>query len=78
MLTGVGWSAGSLTPDQIVRVECLVAINAGLNSADVGRWMTTGNPSPLLCGSSPVDYLTRTGTRGYVSLAQQVDRWARM
>ena len=78
MLTGVTWSAGSLTADQIDRVECLIAIDAGLHSADVGKWMTTGNPMPLLCGASPVNYLTRTGTRGYVALAQQVDRWARM
>ena len=78
MLTGVTWSAGSLTPDQIARVECLIAINSGLHSADVGKWMTTGNPSLLLCGTTPVDYLTRAGTRGYVALAQQVDRLAKM
>ncbi len=78
MLTGVSWSAGSLTPDQLARVECLIAIDAGLHSADVGRWMTTGNASPLLCGASPVDYLTKAGTRGYLALAQQVDRWTKM
>ena len=78
MLTGGGWQAGSLTPDQIARVECLIAIDAGLHSADVGKWMTTGNPMPLLCGATPVDYLTRAGTRGYVALAQQVDRWTTM
>ena len=44
----------------------------------VGEWMVSGNPTPLLCGSAPVDYLTRTGTRGYEALAQQVDRWVRM
>ena len=77
MLTGVCWSAGSLTPDQVARVECLIAIDAGLHSADVGKWMTTSNPAPLLCGATLVDYLTRTGTRGYVALAQQVNRWAR-
>ena len=79
MLTGVGWQAGSLTADQIDRVQHLVAIDAGLRPTAVGEWMmTTGNPAPLLCGASPVDDLTRTGTRGYVALAQQVDRWARM
>ena len=40
MLTGVGWSAGSLTLNQIARVECLVAIDAGRHSGDVGKWMT--------------------------------------
>ena len=78
MLTGVGWQAGSLTPDQIDRVQHLVAIDVGLRPRAVGEWMMTGNPAPLLCGASPVDYLTRTGTRGYVALAQQVDRWAKM
>jgi hypothetical protein len=77
MLTGVGWQAGSLTSDQIARVEHLVAIDAGLRAIRMspGEWMVTANPAPVLSGSAPVDYLTRAGTRGYEALAQQVDRW---
>jgi hypothetical protein len=77
MLTGVGWQAGSLTPEQIGRVQHLVAIDAGLRAirTSPGEWMVTTNPAPVLSGSAPVDYLMRTGTRGYEALAQQVDRW---
>ena len=80
MLTGVTYAAGSLTADQMTRVEHLVAIDAGLRGIgmDPAAWMVTGNPTPLLAGSVPVDYLTRTGTRGYDALARQVDRWARL
>ena len=76
MLTGVGWQAGLPTADQIDRVQDLVAIDAGLRPRLVSEWMMTGNPAPLLCGSSPVDYLTRTGTRGHVALAI-VMKWMR-
>ncbi len=77
MLTGVGWQAGSLTADQVTRVEHLVAVDTGLRAMklDPGEWMLTPNPASVLAGSAPVDYLTRTGTRGCEALARQVDRW---
>ena len=77
MLTGVGWQAGSLTSDQVARVQHLVAINAGLRAMklDPGEWMVMPNPAPVLAGSARVDYLTRTGTRGCEALARQIDRW---
>jgi hypothetical protein len=81
MLTGVGYRAGSLTPDQIVRVQHLVAIDTGMRlikGDEVGEWMVTGNGAAVLSGSSPIDYLTRSGTRGYNALARQVDQWVRM
>jgi hypothetical protein len=80
MLTGVGWQAGSLTPDQIARVEHLVAIDVGLRAIRMSpsEWMVTTNPAPVLSGSAPVDYLTRAGTRGYAALAEQIDRWVGM
>jgi hypothetical protein len=80
MLTGVGWQAGSLTPEQIGRVQHLVAIDAGLRAIRMspGEWMMTANQAPVLSGSAPVDYLMRTGTRGYEALARQVARWAGM
>ncbi len=77
MLTGVGWQAGSLTADQVTRVEHLVAVDIGLRAMklDPGEWMVVPNPAPVLSGSAPVDYLTRNGTRGCEALARQVDRW---
>ncbi len=42
MLTGLGYRAGSLTPDQIGRVQHLVAIDAGMRTIrgdTVGEWM---------------------------------------
>jgi hypothetical protein len=42
MLTGVGYRAGSLTPDQIVRVQHLVAIDTGMRlikGDGAGEWM---------------------------------------
>ena len=81
MLTGLGYRAGSLTPDQIGRVQHLVAIDAGMRiirGDTIGEWMVTSNGSAVLSGSSPVDFLTRAGTPGYVTLARQVRIWARM
>ena len=81
MLTGLGYRAGSLTPDQIGRVQHLMAIDAGMRTIrgdTVGEWMVTGNGSAVLSGSSPVDFLTRAGTPGYVTLARQVRISARM
>ena len=81
MLTGLGYRAGSLTPDQIVRVQHLVTINASMytiRGGTIGEWMVTSNGSAMLSGSSPVDFLTRAGTPGYVALARQVGIWARM
>jgi hypothetical protein len=81
MLTGVGYRAGSLTPDQIARVQHLVEIDTGMwliKGDGVGEWMVAGNPAAVLSGASPVDFLTRAGTRGYEALARQVDQWVRM
>ena len=64
----------------MARVEHLVAIAAGLRSigTDPAAWMAKGNATKLLAGSGPVDYRTRTGTRGYEALTQQVDSWAKL
>jgi hypothetical protein len=81
MLTGLGYRAGSLTPDQITRVQHLMAIDAGMRTikgAAVGEWMVVGNGSGVTSGASPVDFLTRAGTTGYAALARQVGIWARM
>ncbi len=81
MLTGLGYRAGSLTPDQIARVEHLVAIDVGMRAIKgdrVGEWMVAGNGAAVLSGSSPIDFLTRSGTVGYAALARQVGIWARM
>ena len=42
------------------------------------RYLRGSEAAPLLVGRSPVDYLTRMGTAGYVSLVRQVRRWAEM
>ena len=58
MLTGLGYRAGSLTPDQIARVQHLIEIDAGMRTIrgdTVGEWMVTGNGSAVTSGSSPVD-----------------------
>ena len=81
MLTGLGYRAGSLTPDQIGRVQHLVAIDAGMRiirGDTIGEWMVVGNGAAVLSGSAPVDFLTRAGTLGYATLARQVGIWARM
>jgi hypothetical protein len=42
MLTGLGYRAGSLTPDQIARVQHLMAIDAGMRTIKgdaVGEWL---------------------------------------
>ena len=58
-------------------MQHLLVIDAGLRAIgmEVGEWMVTTNPAPVLAGSAPVDYLARTGTRGCEALARQVDRW---
>ena len=71
----------SLTLDQIARVQHLVAIAADMRTIrgdTVGEWMVASNGAAVLSGSSPVDFLTRAGTLGYVTLARQVRIWARM
>ena len=81
MLTGLGYRAGSLTPDQIQRVQHLAAIDAGMRTIKgnaVGEWLVAGNGSAVTSGSSPIDFLTRAGTVGYAALARQVGIWARM
>ena len=81
MLTGLGYRAGSLTPDQITRVQPLVAIDAGMRGIKgdaVGEWLVTGNGSAVTSGASPIDFLTRAGTVGYAALSRQVGIWARM
>ena len=81
MLTGLGYRAGSLTADQITRVQHLVAIDAGMRAIKgnaVGEWIVAGNGSGVTSGAAPVDFLTRSGTVGYAALAQQVGIWARM
>ena len=81
MLTGLGYRAGSLTPDQITRVQHLVAIDAGMRTIKgdaVGEWLVTGNGAAVLSGSSPMDFLSRAGTPGCAALARQVGIWARM
>ncbi len=49
MLTGLGCRAGSLTPDQIARVQHLVAIDAAIrtikgNAVGDWWWLTTARP----------------------------------
>ncbi len=81
MLTGLGYRAGSLTPEQIAKVQHLVAVDADMRSIrgdSVGEWMVTGNGAAVLAGSAPVDFLTRAGTPGYAALARQVRIWARL
>ena len=81
MLTGVGYQAGSLSPEQIGRVDALMAIDdamQGITLGSVGEWMVQPNPAPLFGGSAPVDYLTRLGGPGYVGVLRQVFRWHAM
>jgi hypothetical protein len=78
MLTGVGYRAGSLTPDQIARVQHLVVIDTGMRLIKgdaVSEWMVAGNGAAVLSGASPDDFLTRAGTRGYEALARH--NWVR-
>ena len=42
------------------------------------RTMVADTGSAVTSGVSPVDFLTRAGTPGYVALARQVGIWARM
>ena len=68
MLSGLGYRAGSLTPDQIARVQHLVAINTGMRTIKgdaVGEWLVASNGSAVTSGAAPVDFLTRAGTTGY-------------
>lgn len=81
MLTGLGYCAGSLRSDQIVRAQHLVAIDAGMRAAlggAAGEWMVTADDAAVLSGRASVDFLTRAGTPGYAGLARQVGIWARM
>ena len=78
MLTGVGYAAGSLTPEQIQRVEILVLVDLAMRGSvegSVGDWLTTPNAAPLFSGSAPADYLTKLGQPGYVGLLRQVAHW---
>ena len=70
-----------LTADQIVRVQHLIAIDAGMRAIrgnTVGEWMVTGSGAAMPFGSSPIDFLTHAGIVGYAALAWQVGIWARM
>ncbi len=80
MLTGDPSAPRKLTEEQAQRVGLLVEIDAAIGSVlgNVGAWFIDPNPSPLLAGRSPLDYLTRVGTPGYVSLARVARRWAEM
>jgi hypothetical protein len=74
MLTGLGYRAGSLTPDQIGRVQHLVAIDTGMGAIKgnaVGEWLMANNGAAVTSGASPVDFLTRSGTVGYAARARQ-------
>jgi hypothetical protein len=65
MLTGLGYRAGSLTPDQIARVQHLVPIDAGMRTIKgnaVGEWMVASNGFAVTSGASPVEFLTRSGS----------------
>ena len=78
MLTGVGYQAGSLTPDQVQRVEILAMIDQAMQGnvvGSVGEWMVKPNPAPIFAGSAPMDYLARLGQPGYEALLRQVARW---
>ena len=78
MLTGVGWQAGSLTAEQVQRVEILALVDLamrGIAAVPVGEWLVTPNAAPLFAGSAPADYLTKLGQPGYVALLRQVTRW---
>ena len=78
MLTGVGHRAGSLSPEQVGRVEALLAIDdamQGIALGSIGDWMVKGNAAPLFGGAAPADYLTRMGGPGYVAVLRQVLRW---
>ena len=80
MLTGKPATPRKLTEEQGQRVVLLMEIDAAVGSvlANVGAWLVDRNPSPLLAGRSPLDYLTRAGLPGYVSLARVARRWAEM
>ncbi len=78
MLTGVSFQAGSLSSEQIQRVEILAMVNQamrGIAIGTVGEWLTTPNAAPLFAGSAPADYLTKMGQPGYVGLLRQVLHW---
>ena len=80
MLTGLGHRAGSLTSGQIVRVQHLLLIDAGMQAVlggAAGEWMVTPNDAAVLAGKAPVDFLTRAGTPGYAELARLVSIWAK-
>lgn len=80
MLTGKPARPRTLSDDEVRRVALLVAAEAVLATVvrDVGAWAVDPNPGPLLMGWSPVDYLTRLGTPGYLALLRQARRWAEM
>ena len=78
MLTGVGYQAGSLTPDQVQRVEILAMVDQAMQGTvvgSVGEWMEKPNTAPIFAGSAPMDYLARLGQPGYEALLRQVVRW---
>ncbi len=78
MLTGVGWQAGSLSAEQIQRVEILFVVNQALQGValgSVGVWLVTPNAAPLFAGTAPADYLIKLGQSGYVGLLRQVLHW---
>ena len=79
MPTGVGYQAGSLSPEQVTRVEMLVELDRIMRPiapGSMGEWMVEPNPIRLLGGSAPVNYLTKRGGGGYAALLQQAQQWA--
>ena len=78
MLTGEPSVRTILTEDQALRVSYLLAIDTGLREIGgrpVGTWLVAGNTTPVLGGASPLAFLTRQGTPGYVALLRQVEHW---
>ena len=78
MLTGRPRHPKHLTEDQACRMQLLLTMEAMLGAIltrmDVGAWMVEPNPGLLLAGKAQVDFLTRMGTPGYVSLLRQARR----
>lgn len=80
MLAGRPGASGRMAEDDAWRVGVLMEIDGAMRAIlpDVGAWLVAPNPGPLLMGRSPLDFLARTGTPGYVSLLRQVRRWTEM
>ena len=78
-VTGVGYQAGSLSPEHVSRAATLVELDKLMRriaTGSVGEWMAEPSRAPLLGGSAPADYLTKRGGRGYAELLRQAQHWA--